>query len=79
MNLQKCVLPVQCAKCGATFDLWYDLLARESKSELMLDAVKNSYEDEEHLCWGCRQREGARGEFGDVEESDEDELTLTWE
>ncbi len=77
MKLQRAVLPVQCATCGATFDLWYDLLAREGKNEMMLDAVKNTYADEEHLCWECRRREASR-DFEVVEE-EEDELTLSWE
>ncbi len=79
MKTQECVLPVRCASCGATFDLWYDLLAGE-------DGVKGvpagKIREEEHLCWQCRESMPKKWEPIDVEamdESEEDGLSLYWD
>ena len=82
MRKQECVLPVKCAKCSATFDLWYDLLAQEGID--IKEVSKWKYGKEEHLCWECRkaskleQLENQEKEYNS-EMSEEDELQLSWE
>lgn len=84
MKTEQCVLPVKCAECGVTFDLWYDLLAREGE---VFDSgsLREKYGDEQHLCWECRkaknvllrEKEVMENELDSVLESEE--LTLAWE
>ena len=72
MKMQDSVMPAQCMKCGATYDLWYDLNTGQDLS------------DAEHFCWICRDSESKSAkrveEFeGSVEESDFEGLELGWE
>ena len=59
MKQQHLVLPERCIKCGAVFDLWFDLLAKSegpsfSEKEEFLE---QKYSLDEFLCWRCRRDE----------------------
>ena len=50
------IIPTQCKRCGATFDLWYDLLETEEKrgnGEIEEKTGKKFYQS---LCWGCKKQ-----------------------
>ena len=56
MGQERCVLPVQCKRCGTIFDLWYDLHQSEinegvnyEENTALNKAAKQSF------CWRCRQ------------------------
>jgi DNA-directed RNA polymerase subunit N (RpoN/RPB10) len=67
------VLPIQCVKCGVSFDLWHDLLAKGITAD---DEVHEALDaDHEHLCWDCR-----RVVAGELEEEETQEEVLdVWE
>lgn len=50
------ILPNRCKKCGATFDLWYELLESEERldSEEIQDKLGKKLA--ESLCWGCKKQ-----------------------
>lgn len=53
---RQCVIPERCARCGAVFDLWYDLFKREEELEKEVN---------DFLCWKCRAAEvGEQEEMG---------------
>lgn len=83
MKQGMCVLPVQCKRCDAVFDLWYDLHLSEytgrtksGKSGALVRALRDS------LCWRCRQSflgelQGRAIAEENIEEADE--LLLSFE
>jgi hypothetical protein len=78
MKQEMCVLPVQCKRCGAVFDLWYDL--QESKRTDMSELLSKTRVEKslkESLCWQCRQVVFRKLEDDNVsDEEDFDELLL---
>jgi uncharacterized CHY-type Zn-finger protein len=54
MKQEVCVLPVQCKKCGAIFDLYYDLQELE-RSDLLPSRRMAERAIRESLCWHCRK------------------------
>lgn len=56
------LLPARCKKCGAIFDLQYDLKDYDGDLKLFSKEMMKR----ESLCWDCRKTDL-------VEESDEDE------
>ena len=66
MKQESCILPVECKRCNAVFDLWYDLQTdtdRETIKEDM-DLIRAFRES---LCWRCRQHvlEGLQNRLDD--------------
>jgi hypothetical protein len=56
MKQETCVLPVQCRRCSAVFDLWIDLQGLEQPD--LVDFRGNgtiSGAMKERYCWRCRQ------------------------
>jgi len=51
MKQSQQILPVQCVRCGASFDLWHDLLQVGDGKEEIYEALSDMKED---LCWRCR-------------------------
>ena len=72
MRHQQFVLPMQCKRCGATFDLWHDLLDKEKISE---NEAFELGEIKEHFCWKCRKV--VTGDMGFV--SFEDDIQVSQE
>ncbi len=62
MKDQQFVLPVQCARCEATFDLWHDLI-RRGEEGIFTEKLAES----ERLCWKCRNI-ASKYKVDDVEE-----------
>ena len=52
---QQYVLPNQCQKCGTTFDLWYELIESEERSNEEIQE-KLGKKLSESLCWGCKKQ-----------------------
>ena len=79
------MLPIQCVGCGATFDLWKELLLREKNGSSGLKSGDVGFA--EYFCPGCRSRIGSqRGNsfLTDAEEAEsmdgvQDKFALTWE
>ena len=66
-----CVLPVQCKRCKAVFDLWYDLQQQEVSGEgILLGQQKINDLRMESLCWRCRQITIEEAKFRQYEEND---------
>jgi len=57
MEQENCVLPVQCKRCDAVFDLWYDMEELERFSGTEFGARGAMYRLlSESLCPGCRRK-----------------------
>ena len=84
MKTQECVLPVRCASCGTTFDLWYDLLAKEDgrNPELVAEIAVEAGADE-RLCWECRKaarrQESEKENYEGIEDGESEDFSLYWE
>jgi len=69
-----CVLPVQCKRCGAMFDLWYDLQEMERRSDDFPGSRVSQKVLRDSLCWNCRNvfmkklRDGRKEEMEAVDE-----------
>ncbi len=50
-----CVLPVQCKRCGAVFDLSYDLEELERRGTDFPGTRVSERVLRESLCWDCRK------------------------
>ena len=75
MKNQQFVLPVQCARCKATFDLWHDLIRRGEEGVLT-----GRLADSEHLCWRCRNIVNKYEiEDDNIEQDSEEELDVFYE
>ena len=61
MKQNHLVLPERCVRCGAVFDLWYDLLIKSESSG------ERDYEVDEFLCWNCRQMDKEREIYIEIE------------
>ncbi len=88
MKQQQFVLPVMCVNCGATFDLWHDLISSGDKEDLVefkendtLELERRGLVEKEHFCWKCRQKSmGRKLNQKDTELVEEDnEFELEWE
>ncbi|MBI5804377.1 hypothetical protein HY450_03975 [Candidatus Pacearchaeota archaeon] len=77
MAQEMCILPVQCERCGALFDLWYDLQGDEEGRTSLRKMPSQSF------CWKCRQyaNEKLAGEFekNSSELVEESKLSLSFE
>lgn len=71
-------MPVRCLGCGATFDLWHDLLAQGEEN--IAEVARDGLGEREHFCWRCRKI-SSEVKRDDINESevDELELELSWE
>ncbi len=78
MKTQELVLPVRCSRCGVSFDLWYDLLAREGALEEVAEALQDG-EMRERLCWTCRKEAIERIGEMDEELTSNEGLTISWQ
>ena len=47
------VLPEQCNKCGAIFDLWYEFIDTKLESEEIRERLGKKLS--ESLCWECKK------------------------
>ncbi len=63
------VLPERCVRCGAVFDLWYDLLTKSESSR-----EEGNYEVDEFLCWNCRQIDTEGEIYIEIEPITEEEM-----
>jgi len=52
-NHYNCILPEQCRKCGAIFDLWYEFIDTKQESEEIRERLGKRLS--EYLCWGCKK------------------------
>ncbi|MDO8509039.1 MAG: hypothetical protein Q7S27_05130 [Nanoarchaeota archaeon] len=52
-NHSQFILPEQCRKCGAVFDLWYDLSNNSILNEETEEKLGKKLS--ESLCWNCKE------------------------
>jgi len=55
MKQEMCVLPVQCKRCGAEFDLCYDLQGIGRQGLGFSGTMVSERVLKESLCWECRK------------------------
>ncbi len=81
MRHQQFVLPMQCKRCGSTFDLWHDLLKQGEGKEEIYEALSDM---KENFCWKCRKFVAGEMDFSsigneiEVSQENEDDFDLHW-
>ncbi len=76
------VFPIQCRRCGMTFDLWYEFIEADERLNNPEIIEKLGKKLEESLCWDCKQsiiRRIRAPEKEDPKEIDELILELSYE
>ena len=69
------ILPVRCGKCGALFDLWYDLNEQEDARRAFISGEQPVQRlINQSLCWKCRNE---TEEY--EQETDEEFITRSFE
>ena len=67
---QDYVIPTICNKCGATFDLWYELVEGDKRINKEEIEERLGKKQAESLCWDCKQEFITRFVSRETEEDD---------